>query len=663
MFSRLKLSTKIAAGYAVVIFFLVVVGVTGYIGLENVTSEIAAINQQFEIAEKVKEVEAGATDAQANSLRYIIYRDDKYNEAIGKDCDAVLLATKEAKEMMLSAENRKSADNVAAAVANYRGACEEQFALQKERANINKIRAEAAATVKAAILDIIAHNAKLATDSRENVGGRDVAQWQHTDYVLETQKVNEEFNVLYAIALRYQNAVTEEERAKLAEEWLGQIARINESLAGLDKRTTEALSREKIAAAQAAMVTYLDKTKAYLQTERDLSHLQTQKQKPAADAVMANTAAVSKVVDKSIEDVSAQAKRAAGFANTLIFGVSIAALFVSIGGACVIIYSITRPINRIIEGLTAGADQTTSAAGQVAAASQSLAQGASEQAAALEETSSSMEEMSSMTTQNADNANAAKKLAEGALGSSRKGGEAMQRMSTAIDDIKRSSDETAKVVSTIDEIAFQTNLLALNAAVEAARAGEAGKGFAVVAEEVRNLAQRSAVAAKTTADLIGESVKNADTGVGISKEVAEALTEIAQGSQKVNDLVAEIDAASNEQAQGIGQINTALTQMDQVTQSNAASAEESASAAEELSSQAEELRRMVLNLQAIVGGNAAAAKLANSTGRGPSPEPRRYQGGKREAAKARTAKAPSRPANEEHEEWFPLENDRELANF
>jgi len=325
--------------------------------------------------------------------------------------------------------------------------------------------------------------------------------------------------------------------------------------------------------------------------------------------------------------------------------------------------SISRPINRIIENLTSGAEQTTSAAGQVSSASQSLAQGSSEQAASLEETTASMEEMSSMTNQNADNANEAKKLAETAWSSAEKGTEAMTRMSSAIDDIKTSSDETAKIIKTIDEIAFQTNLLALNAAVEAARAGEAGKGFAVVAEEVRNLAQRSAEAARTTADMIESSVKNADNGVTISKEVAESLGEIAEGSRKVNDLVGEISAASSEQSQGIDQISTAVTQMDQVTQSNAANAEESAS--EELSAQAEELSRMVRDLQAIVGGAGSDRAHAGgtSTERKQLSRELKHLTDHTETVTPAASSAPGKTTSSNPEKLSPLGAEEELASF
>jgi methyl-accepting chemotaxis protein len=262
--------------------------------------------------------------------------------------------------------------------------------------------------------------------------------------------------------------------------------------------------------------------------------------------------------------------------------------------------AIKQNLNQAIENLdqslaqvAESTEQVTSASNQISAGSQSLAEGANEQSSSLQEISSSLEEMSSMTRQNAGNAEQAKALSQAARESAEKGNDVMGLMSEAIDRIKSSSDETAKIIKTIDEIAFQTNLLALNAAVEAARAGEAGKGFAVVAEEVRNLAQRSAEAAKVTANMIEESQRNADGGVKTAREVGEILGEIVTGSAKVNDITAEIAAASSEQARGVDQVNVAVAQMNKITQQNAANSEESASAAEELASQSEELMGMV----------------------------------------------------------------------
>ncbi len=183
----------------------------------------------------------------------------------------------------------------------------------------------------------------------------------------------------------------------------------------------------------------------------------------------------------------------------------------------------------------------------------------------------------------------------------------MGRMSAAINDIKKSADQMAKIIKTIDEIAFQTNLLALNAAVEAARAGDAGKGFAVVAEEVRNLARRSAESAKSTSELIEDSQQKANDGVGISAEVVTGLNEVNTAVEKVADLLKEVAAASNEQAEGVTQVNQAVAQMDQVTQSNAANAEQTAAASEELSAQAMELNAAVDRLKAIVGGKGAVS--------------------------------------------------------
>ncbi len=273
--------------------------------------------------------------------------------------------------------------------------------------------------------------------------------------------------------------------------------------------------------------------------------------------------------------------------------------------------SITKPLNRVIEGLNEGSDQVASASGQVSSSSQQLAEGSSEQAASIEETSSSLEEMSSMTKQNADNANQADNLMKEANQVVGRANNSMIELIQSMEDISKASEETSKIIKTIDEIAFQTNLLALNAAVEAARAGEAGAGFAVVADEVRNLAMRAADAAKNTADLIEGTVKKVKDGGDLVATTNEAFTEVATSSTKVGDLVAEIAAASNEQAQGIEQVNKVVVEMDKVVQQNAANAEESASASEEMSAQAEQMKGFVGDLVSLVGGSANGSKKAS----------------------------------------------------
>lgn len=264
-------------------------------------------------------------------------------------------------------------------------------------------------------------------------------------------------------------------------------------------------------------------------------------------------------------------------------------------------------ISETLEGIQKVVREVTSGALQVSDASTALSQGATEQAASLEEITSSMTEIGSQTKTNADNANLANNLTISARDGAEKGNDVMALLNGAMNEITESSKNISKIIKVIDEIAFQTNLLALNAAVEAARAGRHGKGFAVVAEEVRNLAARSATAAKETSELIENSIKTVENGSELATQTGEALEEIKNGSIKAADIVGEITTSSNEQAQGIAQINEGLVQIDKVTQTNTASAEESASASEELSGQANQLREMIARFKITGVSNEAGA--------------------------------------------------------
>jgi methyl-accepting chemotaxis protein len=325
--------------------------------------------------------------------------------------------------------------------------------------------------------------------------------------------------------------------------------------------------------------------------------------------------------------------------------------------------SIVIPVARIVKGISNGADEVASAASQVASASQSLAQGSSEQAASIEETSASLEEMSAMTHQNANNASEANALMSATSRVVAQANQAMQELIGSMNEISRASEDTSKIIKTIDEIAFQTNLLALNAAVEAARAGEAGAGFAVVADEVRNLAMRAAEAAKTTSALIEGTVKKVKTGSEIVSRTNAAFVEVASSTGKASELVGEIASASHEQAQGISQVNVAVTEMDKVTQQTAATAEESASASEELTAQAEQMKAMVEELALMVRGagkngaktiQPSAESLPNAAASTRAIAPRKSSKAPTKAIAAKTEVKP--------DELIPFEED-ELKNF
>ena len=331
-----------------------------------------------------------------------------------------------------------------------------------------------------------------------------------------------------------------------------------------------------------------------------------------------------------------------------------------IGVAVLVSRGIANPITRATDRLTRSAEQVTAAATQISGASQQMADGASQSASSLQEVSASLTEMTAMVGRNAMSASEADQSAGQTSASAEAGRQAVGQLVEAIERIKSSSVETARIIKTIDEIAFQTNLLALNAAVEAARAGDAGRGFAVVAGEVRNLAGRSARAAQETAALIEAGKTNAEQGVARSRAVVDNLEEIAQGIAQVSRQVQQVAGATGEQSDGLAQINHGVGNLDGVVQSNAATAEETASASEELNAQAREMEIIVAELAALIRGGGQPPAPAAPTRPGPdrpapetpAPEPEKAVR-KAEPKNSLTADGPS--GNPDPDSVIPLD--------
>ncbi len=395
-------------------------------------------------------------------------------------------------------------------------------------------------------------------------------------------------------------------------------ARFENTLAAYEKTITTSKDRELFETIRPQLVQFMaawDRVKALSDRNQSSEALELYN---AEGAPLRR--ALSKAVGAEIELNKANGEQDAEAATQSvirtrywIWGLIIISCLTGGGLAFFVITGVNRLLNRSISELALGAEQINSAASQVASSSQSLAQGASEQAASIEETSASTEEITSMTRKNAENSKSAAAVMATVDQNVQQGNHTLDEMVVSMEEINASSGKISKIIKVIDEIAFQTNILALNAAVEAARAGEAGMGFAVVADEVRNLAQRSAQAAKDTAALIEESITTSRDGSAKLQGVAEVIRAITESATQVKTLVDEVNMGSQEQARGIEQISKAVAQMDQVTQTTAASAEESASASEELSAQAQALNHIVVELGTLVGASTQKASLAPGT--------------------------------------------------
>jgi len=564
MFREMTLGKRIASGIGLMLILMVIVGGAGYYGLSQVGDVMGFYRQVNSLQREV----ASFKDASGRYMLAELRGDAEGQATARKEALGLLEQSEKAIGLLeavpgISARERQVLSSTKAAMGDYRSNFESYISANADKAGL----------------------------VQEGEAKHEVLIKQIGEAELWVEDVLLDGKILINYAASYFNKSSEANWQDLEEKG---IQKFEKTLAAWKEKVS---SSDSLTAKGGRIQQAFEELLALVKGYREQVLLQ--------ERLRASMNQAQQVLFTTCEDLGKKAEERlqaqADLSNRIIIATILAGLLIGVFYAVVSIKKIVARINKVISGVMEGTEQVTSASEHVASASQDLAEGASQQAATIEETSASLEEVASMVKQNAAHAGKAKEMMKEVEGIVAKVDRNMQDMSVAIKEISDSSQETDKIVKTIDEIAFQTNLLALNAAVEAARAGEAGAGFAVVADEVRNLALRAATAAKNTATLIDNTIKSVDKGSQFTRATQESFKDNMEISAKVGALVDGIAEASREQAEGIDRVSRAVADMDGVTQQNAASAEESASAAEEMNAQAESMKGYLGELAKLVG--------------------------------------------------------------
>jgi methyl-accepting chemotaxis protein len=566
MFREMTLGKRIASGIGLMLILMIIVGGAGYYGL----SQVGTVMGFYRQVNSLQGLVASFKDAASRTMLAELQGDTDGQEAARKEALG-LLGESEAAIARLEAASGISA--------------QEKEGLSAAKAAMDAYRSDFETYVSA--------NAGKAASVQESEARHETLIKEIKDAELWVEEVLFDGRILINYAASYFNKPSAVNLKDLKEKG---IQGFEKTLTAWKQKVASSESlTQKAGRIEGAFQAFLASVKGYRGQVELQDRLRTSMDQ--AQQVLLSTC------EDLGRDAEARLQAQAGLSNRIIVATILAALIIGIFYAVVSVKRIVAKINTVIAGVMEGTEQVSSASEHVSSASQELAEGAFQQAASLEETSASLEEVASMVKQNAAHAGKAREMMKEVEGIVAQVDRNMKDMSVAIKEISDSSQETDKIVKTIDEIAFQTNLLALNAAVEAARAGEAGAGFAVVADEVRNLALRAASAAKNTATLIDNTIKSVDKGSQFTKATQESFKDNMEISSKVGALVEEIAEASKEQAEGIDRVSQAMADMDGVTQQNAASAEESASAAEEMNAQAESMKGYLDELARLVNRN------------------------------------------------------------